>query len=341
MRKELFKISIIGSSVLLFACSDSQSRSITNSETPQNTSKSSTVKLSFDWPSNHFADVEFTRNKLETSMGAKYRQTIKGKYLLSTHLIDKGLLIKKDDYAVTLGNEDSSKLNAVEKNAQEFLIRTTSKSPLFAVDSNGQVLGFLNIEEFKKELTDAANEWISSMSEFSPVRERVPTIIKALTQGNSIEQNLVNVWNREIGIWNDRSMEQGKKYDLQSNVTLDTLDYISIPKTVNLVFNGPVKCNESATEIKCVSLSYHYQLNTDEKAKAKELYLSVKDDGRYDVRNLEVTYEMKVTIEPDTLLPHLILETDELKQTVSREGYSDMHYTRSITNTTTYKHRSK
>lgn len=301
-----------------------------------------TVSLRFAWPPEVRGEVSFRREKVEQSGPNSHEQTILGNYKLATQQVEQGLLINKFDHHVEIEKSPYfDELSPVDQQAQNFLLKATSQSPLYVVNGNGAVLGFFDIEEFKQRMIEAANEWAEGISEHSPVKERIPTVIKGVTDGQNIEAGLISVWNREVAVWAGQTFVEGKAYQTQGTQRFDTLDFVEVPVNLTLTYLGDVPCNEQSTKPDCVKLEYAYALDQSSMDVVKERFLAAKDDGRYDIESADFRYRLTVVTEPNTLMPHSTTEYELKEHKVLREGYTPIYYKREITNTTTYTYSQR
>ncbi len=134
--------------------------SVSNITYAETTKPTLDVPLSFNWPEQASAHVQFYRKKTEHSaLGSRYIQEINGSYKITSS--SKGTLrvIRKD--AVNMGVEKDPelwRLQPAENRTMEFLNQISQLSPPFVVSQSGRIEELIELESYKSRLIKAANE---------------------------------------------------------------------------------------------------------------------------------------------------------------------------------------
>lgn len=298
------------------------------------------IAMHFAWPADTRANVHFVREKTEFSSGMGHQQTIEGSYKMLTQKVPPGLLVKRLDQQATI-KSGGQQLSEPDQQAQEFLARTTAISPMFVLNGEGRVAGFYNIEEFKQELIDAATDWAEDLPEANPNKQKVPVLIENLTGGNNLENNLIAVWNREIALWSGQRLQLGKSYSIEGTQKFPMLDFIEVPINLTITLHRRVPCEAVGKTLSCVEVEYAYTLEDSRLDDIEARYLAATDDGRKGLEDLRFDYSLKVTLEPDTLLPHHLLEQETQSLVLQKEGFMDREQKRIIKTETRYDYTQR
>lgn len=339
MSKSAFSSLFLILVVLLAGCSKPDETAEEALQSSPAASAPEIIELTFNWSPHIRADISFRREKTEKSNDFSHKQVINGNYEMLTQPAPQGLLVKQHNHELEIERSNQQELGPVDQQAEDFLVRTASKSPLFVVGPDGRVLGFYNIEEFKNELLEATAEWAEEVE--GPHKDRVPSVIESITAGNNIEQSLIQVWNREVALWDGQKLQVGKPYEIKGTQTFSSLDFMEVPVILTITLYGRTPCEAAGHSLECVEVEYAYSLDQSQVEEIEQAYLELEDDGRQGLSDLDLNYSLKITLEPDTLLPHKLVEEERQEYILQREGYLAQHDIREIENETRYEYTQR
>lgn len=140
--------------------------------------------------------------------------------------------------------------------------------------------------------------------------------------GDALEQSARDRWEELVGKWNGLTLKQGKVVERQDRMTMPFFGN-SVPTRERLVLKERVPCAEGAAEKRCVRLVLDSSLDPAGTERAGvELVQRMKqfmtaNSGMPEsaipemkVTKLQMDATFELIVEPDTLVPHRLRDTD-------------------------------
>lgn len=270
-------------------------------------------------------------------MGLGHIQEIKGRYTLTSSPTANGILITKESYELDVVKHEKMKvISPGDTEVQKFINQLTSLSPSFVVNDRGSILSIPKLPEFQKQLEKASIEWAATAADYRI--EEVMNTAKTMASESYIKQSINNEWQQWVEQWAGRDVTEGKTYTLTEAHTFDILDYIPVKTKSERTILGNKPCNNDDTDFKCVEIIYKYKILPDQITEANKTFIAKDPLNRKEVRGIEMSYELNLITDPNSLLPYKTQEKTHFAATITLKGKLDKPQIKSIETVTTFKY---
>lgn len=276
------------------------------------------VTLSFDWPAELHAQVQYTATRSRTVRGQSQQLEMRGTYDVDTESVEDGLLVKFRNLEVELpeatgGDDPRTRL-------RDFLAKAGTRIPDYVVDENGRILRMEGVEEMRANVEAALAQIAQSLPEQS--RGPIQEMIRKTLSRERLEASVRETWNRDVGSWNGATLEVGQRYEKAQTGKAAMLGGMDVPMKVTYQLHGRRQCNASAEEEACVELELRSFVDSASLSEAFDSYLKSLGGGQAQppkLANLTIDQRMVLLTEPDTLIPHSV-QTERTTSVTFSEG---------------------
>ena len=147
--------------------------------------------------------------------------------------------------------------------------------------------------------------------------------MRQLLSKEQLEKGIVESWNREVGAWAGVAFDQAEFTN-----TLPMLGNVEVPLVVSFRFLGRVPCSEGESEKECVDLEMQTAVNSEALSSALESFVEQVAEvagaqgAPLRVDSFDQTETVRLTTEPDTLIPHRMASRKVSNLVMSQGGKS-------------------
>ncbi len=263
--------------------------------------------LRFAWPAGIAAEVEMSADRTRISGGKEVTRSIAASYRMTAKSIPDGLQITYEPIAIEasvhgVANETAAQL-------EKFVAKASSLMPSLIVGHDGAVLRVEGIEP----LAALMRESIEGSLEDLPTdqRQQLKQLADQLLSRPIIEASARNQWHRDVGFWLGAELEHGQTYELQATEPLPALGNAQIDMIMRFTFLGRVPCDDGSADARCVEIELRSMPDPDTFAQAIEEFIARVIDSvpGPQIESMELETTIRLTTEPDTLLPHRMHQT--------------------------------
>ena len=256
-----------------------------------------TVNLQYDWRSGTEARVEFSMERTRDPAGPADNIQMSGSSLLSTRAHKAGLEISFRDVKVDVETDDSSPADFTKK----FMGRLAAMSPSYVVGADGMVVDIVNFNEIQARIQQSFDHMKKSATDQTRPGSFVPFdhLMKTATSREALLTLVESRWMRNVGQWIGREMEHGKALTVELKVPSPLISSAQFPVEISYYYDGQTVCGESDSERTCVIL----------RMVCTHVPEALAAVGGF---SAQMTTEVEVVTEPDTLLPHSVRHVETI-----------------------------
>ncbi len=268
------------------------------------------VTLRFAWPETTDARVSFSSRRAEETVGGVRDQvSLSGTYrmLAERRQGDYQIGFAEPVYHFNGANNEGIEL-------QQFALRLAHTMPDFAVTTTGGFAGLTNVSQTRSKVREAVDELLDHLPSANRTGAR-DLLAKALRRA-SLEIGIRDDWNRKVGTWVGATLKQGEGYEAQYQAKLPGVFETAVPMRAVFRFRGRTACNHQDTKKNCILLEYRSTANF-----GGPQYWSAKPDSQdRPFESIEVDTSMRLTTDPNTLLPHRAHYSKTMTVTANADG---------------------
>ncbi len=294
-----------------------------------------TVTLRFDWPAGLQAEVEFSEVRERVTGERRDRSETSGRYALVTRRVADGLLVRVGDLRTDTTSVEGERVQAV-------VDRLSNALPDYVVDDSGSLVRVIGTEQLLATLRATVDEAVSEQPE--ELREQIGRALRAALNAQHLEASLRSHWSRDVGAWAGLTVEPGRRYEGDAQVPVPMLSGQAVTALVRYRMAGRIACPPPASERACVVLEMRTFVAGEQAASVIERLaasLSARSGRAIEVRSLELDNRVRLTTEPDTLLPHAVEFERRTAIEIATDGRPAREMSQSETRRMAYLYRAR
>ena len=279
------------------------------------------VQLTFAWPEDLKGQATYSFKKEKTLKGNTRVQTLSGTYEISTAPSAEGMIVSIDNVEVKAGGNTPAV--GIQAQLEKFFLRIASSSPNYVIGRKGEYIRLEGLGEYQQNILAGMDELFAGLP--PQARQQISQLVRQLLSKEQLEKGIVESWNREVGAWAGAAFDQGDLYQAEFTNTLPMLGNIEVPLVVSFRFLGRVPCSEGESEKECVDLEMQTAVNSEALSSALESFVEQVAGAQgapFRVDSFDQTETVRLTTEPDTLIPHRIAARKVSNLVMSQGGES-------------------
>ena len=261
------------------------------------------VQLTFAWPEDLKGQATYSFKKEKTLKGNTQVQALSGTYEISTAPSAEGMIVSIDNVEVKAGGNTPAV--GIQAQLEKYFLRIASSSPKYVIGNNGDYIRLEGLDEYQQNIMAGMDDLSAGLP--PQARQQISQLVRRLLSKEQLEKGIVESWNREVGAWAGAAFDQGDLYQAEFTNTLPRLGNIEVPLVVSFRFLGRVPCSEGESEKECVDLEMQTAVNSEALSSALESFVEQVAGAQgapLRVDSLDQTETVRLTTEPDTLIPH-------------------------------------
>ena len=263
------------------------------------------VSFNFDWPSGINAIVETSNISRKSLDGIEVVVKTDSTIRLTTERRRRGIAVRWHDSKseVEILPEEQGPANIV---VQKLIAQVVELSPDVLVNSKGELTKVDKPkkvqEQADKLFLDAAATLRGHFKEDDLAMLR--RMIADLSSPEQLRARASARWDLEVGQWHGMKFSEGTPIPIDTELTLTALGDFIVNGLNVYELEGRVACNTQDTDKKCVKMIVHSTLQPG----ALDHINAKLGEGVVATEVINV-HDLSLVIEPETLLPHRIVET--------------------------------
>ena len=131
----------------------------------------------------------------------------------------------------------------------------------------------------------------------------------------SLARLVAQDWEVTVGAWRGQAFAEGELQRKEVAATLPLVPGVATRMAVELGMEGRVPCSDDETERRCVALFYRGLPAASDRAEALARLGEAlrRDQGEAELEDFGARLEVRLTTDPDTLVPRRMVVTEELR----------------------------
>lgn len=266
-----------------------------------------TVQLKYGWTPGIHAKSEFVFLRTKSANGETSTREMKGSQEFKTSEHADGLQVN----FISSQLEVSASEEAEQTGIEQLVEKLSNITPSYVINQEGALLDVLGVEEIQKVMKQ---ELEKTLADSSPeVVQQFEAVIGRATSREGLMTMISQVWNRDVAQWIGAEFEINETYETQFVTPIPFLGNAQIDTIGQYQYLGKVNCNEDDQNQKCAKLEYRSMLNEESLLKAISSLFEKMGGAVPEGFTFEIDYQLIIITEYDTLLPHSMVETKEIK----------------------------
>ncbi len=276
------------------------------------------VTLTFDWPADMHAQVEYTATRSRTVRGQSQQMEMQGTYDIDTEAVEDGLRVSFSNLEVDI--KDVPGADTPQGRLQEFMAKAGARIPDYVVDESGNILRVEGLDELRANLEAALAEISAPLPE--QTRRSLQAMIRQTLTRERLEAGVRQNWNRDVGNWNGTTLEVGQSYEKVLTSKSPMLGNLDVPMKLVFELRDRRRCHEAAADDSCVELEMRSSVDSQAVSKAFERHLRSLGGQATTPTLGDMSIDQRVVLltEPDTLVPHSMQTRRTTSMTFSVNG---------------------
>ena len=261
------------------------------------------VQLTFGWPEDLRGQVTYSFKKEKTLKGNTQVQALTGTYEIWTAPSAEGMIVSIGNVEVKAGGNTPAV--GIQAQLEKFFLRIAGSSPNYVIGRKGEYIRLEGLDTYQQNIMEGMDELLAGLP--PQVRQQISLMVRQLLSKEQLEKGIVESWNREVGAWAGAAFDRGDLYQAEFTNSLPLLGNMEVPMVVSFHFLGRVPCSEDETEKNCVDLEMETTVNAEALSGAFESLVervAGAPDAPLRVDSFDLTETVRLTTEPDTLIPH-------------------------------------
>lgn len=263
------------------------------------------VKFVFDWPDGLQARVSYTKRKgpLSVSGDGPRRQTTR--YTLSANKRADGILISFDDISL---DPQAIPPGLPENTRKEMELMVRAAMPAFVVRNNGDFDRIDDIERFRSGVRSFLRSTLLGGKDGAELEQ----VSEKLTNEVMLTSLASSEWNTLVGMWAGVGLDVGETYDFPSSASLPLAPQLTVKMLWSVILKRELTCYRGSTPHRCAEIEATIVPDPLELKSAVQTFVqslsrmdtAKKMAGSFDGLEMDMKQIIRVTLEPDGLIPH-------------------------------------
>jgi hypothetical protein len=258
------------------------------------------VSLNFAWPHQLQSVAAFHRKSIKrgkaSEVKAHYLSTVRpgdhDELIVSTRVVNQDVI-----------NGDSRKGDYLSK----LLKQITTEIPDYVISNEGEFVRVDNLSAYQRRIETAV---VSDLPVDVKGREaEILAIVRPSLSEQFLAATVTDEWNKTVGSWVSSSYAMGETYHFKEEYYAPSLADVPFAMDVSRQISGYAPCTGS--ESNCVKLIYIATVSGEDIRAAMANFLERTVGKPVNVKQVSVVRKREIIAEPDTLIPHRSLSTEE------------------------------
>ncbi len=258
------------------------------------------VTLSFAWPHQLQSVAAFHRKSVKrgkaSEVKAHYLSTVRpgdqDELIISTRVVKQDVIesgTAKGDYLSNL------------------LKQITTEIPDYVISNEGEFVRVDNLSAYQQRIETAV---VSDLPVHAKGREaEILEIVRPSLSEQFLAAAVTDEWNKTVGSWVSSSYAMGKTYHFKEEYYAPSLADVPFAMDVSRQIAGYAPCTNNQAH--CVKLIYIATVSGEDMRMAMARFLERTVGKPVNVQHVSVVRKREIIAEPDTLIPHRSLSTEE------------------------------
>lgn len=272
------------------------------------------IALTFAWPETLKATVHVDKSKVRsTTDQAPQRMSLGTSYEMLATRGGTGTLLRFG--TVTLDASQRSDIpQPVMAQLQEVL---RMGMPSYKVSTEGSFAGVQDVEQYRDRIRELLMKEVPAASD-PQARARMERVVDARLLNALAESE----WNSIVGAWMGATLEVGQEYELMTQQPLPIGRQQMVKTRMTFAIVRRLPCERAGVTLQCVEVEMTNVPEAGEFTKAVADLARELSGGKADgpVPTMEVSTEVRLVTEPDTLVPHAYTRTKRLRVQMQEAG---------------------